>query len=67
MTIMELRKLECLCEEFAALTDENKRYVLGVSQALLDIQEPVCSAPPKNQGETVKADQFGREFARFSL
>jgi hypothetical protein len=48
MTLRETRQLEYLCDEFSALTEENKNYVIGVSRILLRMQNP---RPPVSAGE----------------
>ncbi|GHV88477.1 hypothetical protein AGMMS50267_08370 [Spirochaetia bacterium] len=37
---VELRNLARLCDAFSGLSEENKKFTLDVSQALLTLQEP---------------------------
>jgi hypothetical protein len=49
MTSVELKKLERLCNEFSALTNEHKQQTLNVARSLLSVQIP--AALHRTQGE----------------
>jgi hypothetical protein len=55
MTEAEMRKLDHLCADFSALTEENKEFALDISRELLVLQSPVPQAqkpvPPCKNGE----------------
>jgi hypothetical protein len=54
MTESEASMLERLCDDFSALSDENKLIALTVSKTLLTVQQSVA---PENEEQYTKADK----------